>query len=297
MSDLRFVFVGNALGRVRRVTASGRQWLVAPVTSIVGDSVLPGSQGPLFYPSDECARNYAQWDGIPITAYHPMTPDGSPVGATFPGVLKRQGIGVVRDTLFNGKLRHQAWIDVARAKAADPYTNGAGTKILNALEAGQAVEVSTGLYTDNESQQGYCPKGRGYTAIARNYVADHLAILPDQKGACSVQDGCGLLVNAKDAKGHGSEKHGGVEMSVKGIPAPRTRKTKLSKLNIDQADAKLRETGHSLTGKGHFDLASMTAHYEVQHPDGSRKMLPVSEIAKLVGNSGDDKKNGCGDGG
>jgi hypothetical protein len=38
-------------------------------------------------------------------------------------------------------------------------------------------------------------KGEKYVAIAQNIRADHLAILPNKDGACSIQDGAGLLVN------------------------------------------------------------------------------------------------------
>jgi hypothetical protein len=33
--------------------------------------------------------------------------------------------------------------------------------------------------------------------VARNYRPDHLAVLPDQRGACSLTDGCGVMVNTK----------------------------------------------------------------------------------------------------
>ena len=197
--------VGNALGKARRVYADGREWIVAPAVSIVGDSVLPGSQGPLFYPSTECARNVQAWNGRPVTAYHPMAEDGSPVAATYPGVAQRQYIGVIRDTIFNGNLRHQVWIDVEKARAVDPYTHGAGTKILRSLERGVPVELSTGLYTTNLPRGGYSEKSQhGYTAIATAYVPDHLAILPDQKGACSLSAGCGLLVNTNPQNRQGT---------------------------------------------------------------------------------------------
>ena len=37
--------------------------------------------------------------------------------------------------------------------------------------------------------------GKAYVGIARNYRPDHLAILPDMKGACSIADGAGLCRN------------------------------------------------------------------------------------------------------
>jgi hypothetical protein len=52
------------------------------------------------------------------------------------------------------------------------------------------------LFTDNETAPpGASHLGRPYNFVARNYRPDHLAILPDQRGACSIEDGCGLNTN------------------------------------------------------------------------------------------------------
>ena len=42
--------------------------------------------------------------------------------------------------------------------------------------------------------------GKSYTYIAKNYRPDHLAVLPDNSGACSISDGCGVLVNQRNGK-------------------------------------------------------------------------------------------------
>ncbi len=176
----------NLSGSVRRAVLNGRECLVAPVTLIV-PGVLQGSHGPLMYPSDELARDPAAWNGVPIVVYHPMTDDGRPLSAKAPGVLRRQGIGVVRGAKHNHKLTAEGWFDVENTRRVDK-------RILYALEEGKPIELSTGLYTDNEPRQG-AYNGRRYEYIARNYRPDHLAILPDSTGACSIADGCGVLVN------------------------------------------------------------------------------------------------------
>lgn len=66
--------------------------------------------------------------------------------------------------------------------------------MLDALEAGRPMELSTGLFTQNEpAPAGATFNGRPYDYVARNYRPDHLAVLPDQIGACSLADGCGVL--------------------------------------------------------------------------------------------------------
>lgn len=174
------------LGAARRVEDSHGTWLVAPMTLIV-PGVLDGSKGPLYYPADEVARNYKQWDGYPLTRNHP-TINGSPASAFDEGILDKVGMGVVRNpAIVDNKLVAEGWFHETRTKQVD-------ANIWNALTEGRQIELSTGLGTENEVRNGRCPvTQRGYTAIARNYKPDHVAILTDgQRGACSINDGCGV---------------------------------------------------------------------------------------------------------
>lgn len=174
------------LGAARRVVDSHGTWLVAPMTLIV-PGVLDGSKGPLYYPADEVARNHKQWEGYPLTRNHPAR-DGLPASAFDTGVLDRVGMGVVRNpSIVDNKLVAEGWFHETRTKQVD-------AAIWNALVEGRQIELSTGLGTENEVRNGHCPvTKRGYTAIARNYKPDHVAILTDgQRGACSINDGCGV---------------------------------------------------------------------------------------------------------
>lgn len=179
--------------RARPETFNGRSFLVAPVTLIV-PGVLNGSRGPLYYPPDEVARRPADWNNIPIVVYHPVGPDGSPVSARSPRVLETQGVGFLFNATAGGKLKAEGWFDVQRTREVDG-------RVLAALERGTPMEISTGL----ELEQVPAPHGavhngpggpRPYVAVARNYRPDHLAVLPDRRGACALADGCGLHVNA-----------------------------------------------------------------------------------------------------
>ncbi len=178
----------NLSGKARRVTKNGRDYYVVPLSMLV-PGVLNGSQGPLFYPLDEITKNYSAWNGMPIVVYHPMK-DGKHVSARSPDVMEKQGIGTVFETNVAGKLNAVGWIDIEKARRVD-------NRVIEAIEANRPIELSTGVGTDNEiAPEGSEFNGVKYTHIARNYRPDHLAILPDQKGACSVVDGCGVLVNA-----------------------------------------------------------------------------------------------------
>lgn len=175
--------------RVRKATLNGREYYVAPITLIV-PGVLDGSKGPLYYPPEEIARNVQQWNGKPLTLNHPYL-NGQPVSASRPEALNLFAIGMVLNSRVSkrGNLVADGWFDIELTKRLD--TSG---KVIASLEAGQPIEQSTGLFNDRIQVQNQHYNGKAYAHIAKNYVADHVAILPHQKGACSVNDGCGVLI-------------------------------------------------------------------------------------------------------
>lgn len=189
--DLQFIL--NAIsGPVRRETLHGRPHLVAPMTMIV-PGVLSGSKGALYYPEEEVGRDPSIWNGIPILHRHPELPRSG----RDPIIIERQGLGHVYNshTDHEGILRGEGWFDEGRTKQIAPEIH---KRLENAIKGKnrEPVELSTGLFTDNQpaNNGAKCPKtGRSYQFIARNYKADHLAVFTDQRGACSINDGCGVM--------------------------------------------------------------------------------------------------------
>lgn len=173
----------NFAPKVRYETLHGRRYLVAP-TKLIVEGVLNGSKGPLFYPQSEIAKNYRAWNGVPLTLDHPVQ-GGQEVSAQN---NKKEHLGFVRGARVVGnKLEAESWFDIENTRKVSPY-------IINRLKLGKSIEVSTGLFTENEDKPGSF-KGQCYKAIARNYRPDHLAVLLNKTGACSIKDGCGILVN------------------------------------------------------------------------------------------------------
>lgn len=163
-----------------------RDHYVVPVVMVV-EGVLHGSGGPLLYPAEELKRSAHLWNARPVVVYHPAMYADSAAGN--PDVFNRQKVGTVFNTVFDGRrLKAEAWIDVMRVADVDP-------RVQRAIEAGQTMECSTGLFTDHDAVPGVF-NGRAYDAIARNFRPDHLAILPDQVGACSMADGAGFIRNS-----------------------------------------------------------------------------------------------------
>lgn len=262
------VLTTNA-GTVRREQIGDKSFWVASATFIV-PGVLPGSKGPLLYPRAEVAKNPDAWNGMPVVVNHP-TVDGRNVSARSPRVLEKYQVGHVYNAEINrdGKLVGELWFDEARTRRVEP-------RILDSLQAKRPIELSTGLFTRNEpavTDNGVSPSHNGvqYTHVARDYRPDHLAVLPDATGACSLRDGCGVLVNAQARVPAGSSKGGqfapGTWMRVK------TDAT-LKKAGVDTPHPR---AGHAGTFVSHDDKEG-TAILRLDHEGGKQIKVKASHL-------------------
>lgn len=190
----------NRSGNTRREMLHGRPYLVVPMTLVV-EGVLDGSQGPLYYPAEELEKDVEVWNGMPLVGYHPMK-GGVPASARNPSVLEAQGLGFTFNTLFSsGKLQAEGWFDLELVDKFDRYL-ALNRRIRPRLEKNLPIELSTGLYVNQEpATPGSSFNGRPYFAVARRFRPDHVAVLPDAVGACSIKDGCGVLVNHQRLEG------------------------------------------------------------------------------------------------
>ena len=142
--------------------------------------VLPGSIGPLLYLHDEIEQTATAWNGVPIILDHPKKGSGQTQA-----VWTSSGLGRVKNAEINNKLVAEAWFDIDKTNSVNP-------RIIPIIESGQRLEVSTGVRLDLDQTPGVTNEGVAYTAIARNHRPDHLAVFLNQKGACSLGDGCGI---------------------------------------------------------------------------------------------------------
>ncbi len=181
------LILANFSGKLQWTTLNGRDYVVAPLVLIV-PGVLNGSSGPFFYPPDEAVKNADAWNGMPMVVYHP-TQNGKPVSARNPAVLTKSKIGRIynAEVTLDGQLHAKGWFDVELVKKVD-------NRVWTDLSTGRNIELSTGLQVERIPKTGE-HNGKSFTHEVRNWRPDHVAILPDQTGACSIQDGCGVLVN------------------------------------------------------------------------------------------------------
>lgn len=177
----------NLAVNTRRETLNGREYLVAPITLLV-PGIHNGSQGSVYYSQEELEKDPSPWNGMPLVLNHPKSEEGAFISARTPAIIQRYGLGQIFNSTSNGKLGAEAWFDVEKTRQIDPT-------ILNRLEAGETIETSTGLSARLVAVENGQFNGKRFSHQATNFVPDHVAILPDSVGACSVKDGCGVLVN------------------------------------------------------------------------------------------------------
>jgi len=168
---------------VRHTVHEGKDTLVVPVVMIV-EGVLNGALLTQY----EFGKYPESWNGIPVPVLHPED-RGEPISANKPDVIERIVGRIFNTWVDNGKLKAEVWIDVEKAKRM-----GHG-QMMEALESGQTVEVSTGYFSEDRAMVGEY-NGKEYMSQHINIRPDHLALLPGQIGACSVADGCGTRVNS-----------------------------------------------------------------------------------------------------
>lgn len=176
------IFTAARAGDVRRETRGGREWLVVPTVAIV-EGVLNGE----FVPGEEINLSIPSWNGRPVVIGHPEDDAGEFLSANAIDIWDQVGVGRLFNVSFaDQRMRGEIWIDVERAE----NMGGAAAEALRRFEAGEPVEVSTAYWRLPQDRRGTF-NGNDYESIAANILPDHLALLLDEPGACSWEDGCG----------------------------------------------------------------------------------------------------------
>jgi hypothetical protein len=180
----------QSAGPVRTEELMGRPYRVFPAV-LVREQVLHNNLGHTFLPAEEIRASVEAWNGIPVVIRHPQS-RGVPVSARSPEVLNARGAGFLfRARYEDAALHADVFLDMERA--ADIPDTG---DVINRVDSGDVGELSTGFGTTVENVKGTWD-GQAFDLILRALQPDHLALLPDEVGACSVADGCGLGVNAE----------------------------------------------------------------------------------------------------
>lgn len=172
------------MAAIRRETRDGREVVVVPSATLPDDVVM----NDIKYPADEIANSFITLNGKPAPFGHPMV-NNRFVSAVDPVGINIAWIGAHNENARreNGRVFLDKVIDVEVANRTED-----GKAVLNAIEKGEPVHTSTGLLCELE------PAGEndGFKSIARNIEFDHDAILLNEDGAATPDQGVGMMVNA-----------------------------------------------------------------------------------------------------
>ncbi|WP_431622259.1 DUF2213 domain-containing protein [Enterobacter hormaechei] len=173
-------------------------YVIRGAVPIVDDIVMNGG----LYPAEEINNSYQTMEGKLMPLPHPMV-DGKYVSANDPRAINTYHVGAWAQNV--SKSGDQVLMDVYINKAV-AETKPDGKRLINRLDemiAGtntEPIHLSTGLLTNKEKKSGES-KGKKHSWIARNMQFDHIAILLDEPGAGTPEEGVGMFVNADGQEG------------------------------------------------------------------------------------------------
>lgn len=170
---------------LRVESVRNQEYAVTPAIILV-EGTLQGAlaDAPELALASEFGKIPQAWNGRPVVVNHPRRNDEF-VFAGQPDVWEQEVIGwVFNARIEDAKLKCELWTNKAWMEESG-YT-----ELKDNVENSTTMEVSTGLFADIEQVEGIW-NGEQYSGIWRNVVPDHLAILTNSPGACSVADGCG----------------------------------------------------------------------------------------------------------
>lgn len=168
---------------IRREQHNGREHIVIPSFTLPDEVIMNGG----LYPHDEIEKSYASLEGTLAPLGHPQV-DGDYVSARQPEAINSYHIGAWNRNVkrVGNRISVEKWLDVEYAK----NTKG-GLEVLAAIDKGDPIHTSTGILLEREMT----PNAEGYGWIARNMTFDHDAILVNETGAATPEDGVGMMVN------------------------------------------------------------------------------------------------------
>lgn len=169
---------------IRTETRDGREKIIIPSATLPDNVVMNG----ILYPPEEIEASYALLEQTPAPFGHPMV-NNRYVSASSPEGINGFWIGVHNEnvTRKDGRVFMDKVVDVANAERTD-----GGKQLLDAINKGDPIHTSTGIFMQKE----LTPNADGYKAIARNMVFDHDAILLNEAGAATPDQGVGMMVNS-----------------------------------------------------------------------------------------------------
>ena len=177
---------------IRREVRNGRDVIIVPSATLPDNVVMNGIR----YPAAEIEKAYHTLENTLAPLGHPEV-DGQFISASDPAALAGYYVGAHNANVRreNGRVLVDKVIDVEIANALPR-----GKRVIDAINAGKPIHTSTGLLCNLDAGDD----GAEYTAV--NMLFDHDAILLDEPGAATPEQGVGMMVN--------KARHNGADIDV-----------------------------------------------------------------------------------
>lgn len=179
---------------ISTTTINGQEhYVIRGAVPIVDDIVMNGG----LYPAEEINKSYQTMERKLMPIGHPMV-NGKYVSANDPQAVNDYYAGAWAQNVSKAgdKTVNDVYVNKAVAETK-PY----GKRLIARLDemiAGtnsDPIHLSTGLLLNKEQKSGES-KGKKYSWVAHNMQFDHIAILLDEPGAGTPDEGVGMFVNA-----------------------------------------------------------------------------------------------------
>lgn len=165
----------------RQETIDDIEYYIAPCVALV-----PGVRNGSLIEIDTLSKTVEQWNNTPLMLNHPKDINGNYILADAKEA-KKFDIGVFKyPKIEDNRLKGECWVDVEKC-AKLPQ----GDTLLGLIENGSPIECSIGFLAIFTEKIGNF-NGVEYNEVIDYIAPDHLALLPNDRGACSWDDGCGF---------------------------------------------------------------------------------------------------------
>jgi hypothetical protein len=136
-----------------------------------------------YVPKESIEETAPLWDGAPATLQHARDSSGQPIAANRKPEIH---LGIAEDPSFDGEfVRANIRITKDRLEAVD-----GAEAVREALENEEPIDVSS-QYAARDLPAGEYD-GAMHENVEEITRPDSIAILPNQRGQCSIEDGCGI---------------------------------------------------------------------------------------------------------
>ncbi|HDR1493191.1 TPA: DUF2213 domain-containing protein, partial [Pasteurella multocida] len=193
-SVVNVLSVVNSKNITNEIIEGDEHIVVSDIVPVIDDIVM--NKG--LYPADEIDKGYSTLDGKLMPLGHPKS-DGRYISANEAIALNKFYVGA---WCVNARKEGEKVLVDMKVNKRIANSSDSGKRLIEALEdltsneAAKPIHISTGLNLQKEYRKGNS-KGKKYDWVATNMQFDHVAILLDEQGAATPEQGVGIFVNSE----------------------------------------------------------------------------------------------------